>query len=426
VRVDGFQVEVGASLFPDSKRSTLDLCRQIGLSDELLAVRPQAKNRYIAWKGGLHLLPGGPVQFLQSGLLSWHAKLRLLCERWVRARSGDQHESVHQFACRRIGREAADVLIDAMVTGIHAGDAELLSVAAAFPRMVQLERAHGSLFRALSAARRRRLADARSARDSASPSLQPPASTGFGGVSWSLKRGMGQIIEQLADDPNFTLVRAAAVRRVQLNSDGRWTVAAEGHDAWPADAVVLACPSFAQAAITESLDSALARLLGEIPYNSVTVVALGFRKSDIVRSLDGFGYLIPQRTRRDVLGVLWTSSIFDGRAPADMVLMQAMCGGWNRPDIVAWDDDRLLRAVLQELRQTMSLQARPCFVHIARWPQAIPQYHVGHLDRVKAIEAQRRQWPGLYLTGNSFRGISVNDCTEEAVRCADEVVEKLK
>jgi oxygen-dependent protoporphyrinogen oxidase len=330
-----------------------------------------------------------------------------------------------------LGREAAKVLVDAMVTGIHAGDPELLSVAAAFPRMVQLEHEHGSLFRALAAMRRRRRADdaADASASKSSRSARAPNSAGFGAATWSLRRGMGQLVERLADTGDFTLVRGASVRRLVPQPDGLWTIVAAGQDTWQADAVVLACPSFAQADITQSFDEELARRLGEIKYNSVTVVALGFRKTDVTSapgSLAGFGYLIPQRTRRDVLGVLWNSSIFADRAPHDMVLLQAMCGGWNRPDIVAWDDDRLMRAVLGELRQTMNVHAEPVFFRIVRWPQAIPQYHLGHLDRVQGIEERRTSWPGLYLTGNSFRGVSVNDCTEEAERCAAEVIRDLE
>jgi oxygen-dependent protoporphyrinogen oxidase len=154
-------------------------------------------------------------------------------------------------------------------------------------------------------------------------------------------------------------------------------------------------------------------------------VALGYRRAELDRPLDGFGYLCPQRTRHDLLGVLWSSSIFDHRAPEGMVLVQAMCGGWNRPDIADWDDERLVRAVCAELGRTLGIAQSPRLVRITRWAQAIPQYHLGHVERVTAIESRRRCYPGLYLTGNCFRGVSVNDCTEEAMRCADEVISAL-
>jgi oxygen-dependent protoporphyrinogen oxidase len=437
-RVDGFQVEVGANGFLDSKRSTLELGRALGLESELIAARPEARDRYILWRGRLHKVPMGPADLVRSGLLSIRGKLRLLAEMFVPRRRVGGDESVHEFACRRVGREAAEVLVDAMVTGIHAGDATLLSVAAAFPRMVELEREHGSLIRAMPKVRRQRLADAAAAADKArlgaqysvlstqystGTAQQSQQSASPGGTLWSFKRGMGEVIERLTESCGAEIIRGVPVQRIAADP-ARWIVHGDGRN-WSADAIVLACPSFAQAAIVESLDSDLTRQLAAIRYTQVVVVAVGFRRADLAHPLDGFGYLSPQRTRRDVLGVLWSSSIFDHRAPAGMVLVQAMCGGWNRPEIVGWDDERIRRAVLEELRETMGVTAAPVLVRIFRWPQAIPQYHVGHLDRVARIEASRKQFLGLFLTGNSFRGVSVNDCTEEAVRCASEVIEQL-
>jgi oxygen-dependent protoporphyrinogen oxidase len=428
--LDGFQIEVGATSFLDSKPTTLDLCREIGLEEDLIAARAESRNRYILLDHRLNVVPSTGAEFLRSGLLSWRGKLRLLGERWIRSRGGID-ESVGQFARRRIGREAADVLVDAMVTGIHAGDPELLSVAAAFPRMVQLEQKYGSLFRAMAAIRRERRAQAAvnqaqtPAADDRAHGDRNSAPAGPGGTPWSLRGGMGQIIERLADNPHASMVSGTLVRCIHVQPAGTWSVESTGGERWQADAVVLACPSFAQAEMVEPFDRELASLLREIPYNSVTVVALGFRKSQVAAPLDGFGYLIPQRTRSNVLGVLWNSSIFENRSPAEMVLLQAMCGGWNRPDMIEWGDQRLVASVLEELRHTMKIAAAPVLSRVIRWPQAIPQYHVGHLARVARIEAQRRRHRRLYLTGNAFRGVSVNDCTEESARCAGEVLNDL-
>lgn len=420
-RTGGFQIEVGASSFLDTKRSTLDLCREIGLDHDLIAARPEAKDRYIFWHGRLQELPTGPIELLRSRLLTWRGKMRLLWEALVPACREICDESVHEFACRRIGREAAEVLVDAMVTGIHAGDATLLSVAAAFPRMIELEREYGGLLRAMPKVRRQRL-DETAAHLTTVTTHHAPSP---GGTLWSLKGGMGQLIERLAESCGAEIISGVTVQHMVPHAGGGWTVNAEGAEQWPADAVVLACPSFAQGAITESLDAEMSRQLADIRFTQVVVVALGFRRADLAHPLAGFGYLSPQRTLRDVLGVLWSSSIFDHRAPEGMVLLQAMCGGWNRPEIVSWDDERLSRAVFDELRQTMGITAAPILVRIFRWPQAIPQYHVGHLQRVAVIESCRQRHPGLFLTGNSFRGVSVNDCTEEAARCANELIQSL-
>jgi oxygen-dependent protoporphyrinogen oxidase len=146
----------------------------------------------------------------------------------------------------------------------------------------------------------------------------------------------------------------------------------------------------------------------------VAVVGLGFRAADVPGRLDGFGYLSRQRDRRDVLGVQWCSSIFPERAPPGMVLVRALCGGWNRADVVDWDDERLSAAVRAELAGVLGIRAAPVLCHVVRWDRAIPQYHVGHLRRVGGIEEGLGRHPGLFLGGNAYRGVAVNDCVEQA------------
>jgi oxygen-dependent protoporphyrinogen oxidase len=203
------------------------------------------------------------------------------------------------------------------------------------------------------------------------------------------------------------------VKRLNRNSDS-WAVYGEGRDSWDADAVVLACPAYQQVAILADLDSELARLVGGIPYNRVAVVALGYRRSDVPVSLDGFGYLTARASRTDVLGVQWCSSTYPARAPYGMVLLRAICGGWQRPQVVGLDDAQLVQVVAAELRISLGINVTPEFHSIIRWDRAIPQYLVGHLERVAAIENRVARFPGLILAGNAYHGVSLNDCTEQA------------
>jgi oxygen-dependent protoporphyrinogen oxidase len=166
------------------------------------------------------------------------------------------------------------------------------------------------------------------------------------------------------------------------------------------------------------LDPKLAEEIGSISYNRLAVVALGYRRPDVPGELDGFGFIVPERLKRDILGVQWCSSIYPERAPEGMVLLRAMCGGWNRPDIVSWNDERLLQAVRAELQLAMHITAEPIFHSIVRWDRAIPQYHLGHVERVRIIEERAGRYPGLFLTGNSYHGVSLNDCTEQAEQVA--------
>jgi oxygen-dependent protoporphyrinogen oxidase len=213
-----------------------------------------------------------------------------------------------------------------------------------------------------------------------------------------------------------------AVRQIERSTRApAWTITAEGRERWEADAVVLTCPAYRQAALLADLDRELAERIGRIAYNRVVVVALGYRQAEVPVRLDGFGYIAPQRFRRDVLGVQWCSSIFPGRAPDGSILLRALCGGWHRPDVAGWDEPRLLAAVREDLRLALGITAPPHFHAIIRWDRAIPQYHLGHLERVAWIEKRAVGHPGLFLGGNAYHGVALNDCTERAEHLALQV-----
>jgi oxygen-dependent protoporphyrinogen oxidase len=410
-RRDGFQVEVGANGFLDNNPSTLDLCRRLGLADRLLLASDAAKHRYLFVGDKLQKLPESLLQFVGSPLLSWRGKLALLMERYRQPRRGDCDESVHDFAARRASEEVADVFADALVTGIHAGDPKLLSMRATFPRFVRLEEEHGSLLRAISRLAKKRRAEAK-ARDE-----QPRSDSRL----LSFREGLRLLIETLRDRLRTLPLFGVRVQRIGRAKPSGWIVRGEGQDQWPTDAVVLACPSYRQAMVLADLDPALAAAIDEIPYAAAVVVALGYRKEDVPHNLDGFGFITPQRTRRDILGVQWCSSIYPDRAPPGHVLMRAIVGGWHRRDIAGWSDERLIEAVRSEFRLTMGITKAPVFQHITRWENAIPQYHLGHLEKVAKIEALAAAHQGLFLSGNAYHGVAMNDCTEQAARSAERV-----
>lgn len=420
-RRDGFQVEAGPNGFLDTKPSTLNLCRELALDHELQPASAAAsRNRYLFLQGKLRPLPSGLLSFLRSDLLSWRGKLALLSERFRGPRREGGDESIDAFVRRRAGREAALVLADALVTGIHAGDPSLLSVRATFPRLVELEQKYGSVMKGFAASARQRRAEAAAKGEA----YQRP------GTMWSLRPGLRLLVETLRDRLQRPPIVGACVKRIERATDpgdGRrtWMVRADGADRWTADVVVLSCPAYQQAAILADLDRELAEQVGAIPYNRVAVVALGYRAADVPVPFDGFGFLAPQRTRRDLLGAQWCSSIFPGRAPEGHILLRAMCGGWHRPEIVGWGDSRLLEAVRSELKRAMGIKAAPVFHQIVRWDRAIPQYLVGHLERVGWIEERVARYPGLFLAGNAYRGIALNDCTEQAELLARRVQQAL-
>ncbi len=415
LREQGFQVETGPNGFLDSKPSTLQLCRDLGLGEQLIsASEASRKQRYIFLDGKLQQLPGSLWSFLRFKPIGSRSKFRLLTEAYRSSRPPEDDESIHDFVTRRTSSEVADVFADALVTGIHAGDPRELSVAACFPRLVEYEKQYASILRGFTQAARAKKAAAKARKETPQPQRM-----------WSFRTGLGTLIETLCKritDPSLphpvqlrTNVRA---RQVRASGQG-WQVDAD--QPYYADVVVLACPTGAQAALLSEHDSKLAEQIAGITYNRIVVVALGFSEQDAQAVPDGFGYIAPQRTRRDILGVQWCSSIFPERAPHGMVLWRVLCGGRHRGEILDWDDARILEAVSAELRLALGVLSRPTFHRIIRWPQAIPQYFVGHPARVKAIEDQLAHSPGLFVTGNAYHGVALNDCTEQAELLAQEI-----
>jgi oxygen-dependent protoporphyrinogen oxidase len=410
---EGFQIELGPNGFLDNKPSTLALCNDLGLEDRLVPASEAAgRNRFVYIKNQLRRLPTSLFGIITTNVLSWRAKRDLMMERYRPKGSSFEDESISSFFQRRLGSEIAGGLADAFVTGIYAGDPKLLSVKACFPRLVALEQEHGSLLRGMSANAKKRRRDSK-ARGEASRST---------GRMWSLSGGLRSLIETLR-----SRLRQPTVQNVKVNQVARatgpastWTVQCDQGE-YHADAVVLTCPAYEQASMLQSVDPSLAHDIGEIAYNRIAVVALGYRQSDVPMGMDGFGYLVPQVEKRDILGVQWCSSIFPDRAPPGMVLLRALCGGWHRGEMVDWDDARILNAVRNELRLQMGIEAGPAIHQIIRWPRAIPQYFVGHLERVSRIESRKKSYPGLFLEGNAYRGVALNDCTERAEIMSKEI-----
>lgn len=421
IRKEGFLLETGPNGFLDNKPSTFELCVALGMERDLRRADPAAARRFLFRGDRLRELPLSPGAFLRSDLLSLSGRVRVLFERFLPPKRDEKDESIESFGLRRIGREATDVLLDALVTGIHAGDPSLLSLPACFPRIAELERTYGSLIKAqIELAHERR---------AAAPSKEGAMKAGPAGPGGSLlapAAGVGAMTTRLAESLGTAFLPGAAVRQIERRPDRRWDVLETGSERRQADVVVLACPAPQQAAILAAVDETLAKEISGIPYASAIVCAVGYRRGELPADMNGFGYLTPERLGRPVLGVQWSSAIFPHQAPEGMFQLRAILGGWRRADVVDWSDDAIVDAVRDDLRLTLGITSPPRFHWIQRWPRAIPQYHVGHLERVRRIEAALRRHPGLFLTGNAFRGVALNDCTLDAVRTADAVADYLR
>ncbi|MCB9545832.1 MAG: protoporphyrinogen oxidase [Myxococcales bacterium] len=392
-RDEGFLVEHAANGVLDKRADVFTLARDAGIpEDHFCPAADAAKRRYLFLDGALKPLPASPPAFLKSDLMTLGGRLRALAEPFIRARREGPEESVHAFFARRLGPQAADTLADPFVTGIYAGDAEKLSVDAALPALPALERQYGSLFKGMMKSRKE--------------------GGGPGGKLTSFSGGMGELVETLAARLGDAVHLGRPVTGLRARGAG-WTVEAGGGDALDVDAVVFATPAFTTGALLSPLAPAAAAPLAAIPYAPVAVVGLGYRADQLPRPLDGFGFLVPKKAGRQVLGVLWPSTIFPGRAPEGHVLLRVIIGGARDPALVGLDDAALLALALAEVGITLGGPVpAPVFHRIIRWDAGIPQYTLGHLERVRAAEAALPA--GLFLAGNGVHGVSVADCVARA------------
>ena len=414
-QVDGYVCESGPDGFLDNAPATIALVGELGLHSRLLPSNDQARRRYIFRNGRLSEVPTSPGALLKSPLLSPGGKLRLVLEPFATARRDDD-ESIIDFATRRIGSEAAAVFVDPMVSGVYAGDAAALSLKACFPKMRQIEDDHGGLVRGLIATRRSR-------KRTDTPGAPAGRLTSFTG-------GMSDLIDALTRALGSVVHTSTAVTSIERNqtpslspnrSPGRAYRVSTSQGTLDADAVVLSGAAAESAAIVRELDGQVSALVDGIPTSPLAVVCLGYEEAAIrsVCRLDGFGFLVPRDEGIRMLGALWETSIYQRRAPAGRVLIRVMIGGARDPDAVTLCDTELRRIVRSDLKRTMNVSAVPEFVRVTRHTRGIPQYVRGHQGRMQRIDALLKAHHGLFLAGNSYRGVSINACIADASAVAE-------
>jgi len=408
-RQEGYLCETGVQAFLDNSPPTLELAHDLGLDEELRRAAPEAKTRWIFSRGRLQPLPESPPAFLKSRLVTWRAKLRLACEPLVRRYRGQDDETLAHFARRRLGREALEVLVGPMVSGVFAGDPERLSLRSAFPKVAALEQKYGGLIRGMLALKRER---------------GGPASAGPGGKLTSFVPGMATPCLALARELGAAVRLGRRVTALRRDGPG-FTLRLATGDEIPADLVILAVPAYVQRELLAPLDGPAADRLAEVPYPHLTVVCLGYRRADVAHPLGGFGYLVPRREGIQILGALFESTLFAGRAPEGHVLIRVMIGGATNPEVADLDEAALLAVVRADLTTTLGLAAAPTFTRVYRHRWAIPQYTPGHGQRLEEIETRVAALGPLLVTGNAYRGISFNDCVRNARPVADQALARL-
>ncbi len=430
---DGFLAEHGPNSFVTSAPVEA-LITQLDLQDDVVEANPDANRRFVVRDGVLQAFPMTPTAMLTTRLFSLRAKMRVLLEPLVRRGANDADESIASFVRRRLGREVLDYAVDPFISGIFAGDTEALSMAHAFPRVVELERAHGSLSAGLMAQRRRAKSPAAMSSDTTAPgatqAATPPDATPHEAAPFARARlisfvdGMQTLTDALEASLAGTLQLGCPVRL--LHRDGsRWVVEAGEDGATTSqtfDAVVMATPAHVLAAMELPAElRAMAAPVERVAYPPVSTLTLGFARADVAHALDGFGMLIPSQEKRSLLGALFTSSLFPDRTPDGHVSITCFVGGARLPERAREDTDLLVERVLMDLRQLLGVRGEPVYAHHVYWPRAIPQYTVGYQAVKDAADATEATNPGLYLGGNYRNGVSVGDCVASGEQIADRV-----
>lgn len=410
-RIDGFLMEHGANSVVGPAPAVEKLIAGLDLGGEKVMRGAAVRSRYLVRAGRARALPVTPCRFFMSGFFSLAGRLRLLMEPWVAVHRGD--ETVAAFTRRRLGQEMLDYVMDPLAAGLYAGDPRQLSVSAVFPQLKRLERCSGSIVLGALGARLRR--------DRQSAAHGPGKRQLF-----SFRQGLGTLPRSLAGRLAGRIFPGHRVESVRRGAGGRFRVSVRRGAAaqWVmADSVVVALPAYAAANVLHELDRRVAETLSAISHPPLAVVFLGYRANAIAHPLDGLGVLMPAIEKRDVLGMLFSSTLFPGRAPAEHVALTAFVGGARQPQLAMLEPDALAALVHGEVRQLLGGRAAPVVARTRCWHRGLPQPGVDHAQRLGRIATLEREHAGLFLTGNYFSGVSSVACVAQAFDTAQRVAQ---
>lgn len=418
-RLHGFVLEEGPDCFLSRKTGGVALCEALGIADQLVGRDERYARTFVRRHGRLHRLPEGLTGMIptnldalaNTSLLSAAAIARVAQEPNLPplpanadGASGDApapDESVADFVIRRLGRETFENLVEPLMGGIYAGQAAQLSLAATFPQLRQLELKYGSLLKGLAV-------------------TAPAASQGAHAPFVSFPDGMQTLVSCLVEQlPGVEILRETAVTDISqvLNGYRLSTIAHQRVDNIHCAALIMTTPAYVSGQLLQGIDAALAAPLAAIPYASTALVNLAYDEAD-VPALAGYGYVIPLAEEQKALACTWTSRKWQGRAPAGKVLLRVYIGRYGEEDVTMYENGRLLAIAQKEIRETVNITARPLFHHITRHPRAMPQYNLGHLERLVRIAGRLAQQPGLFLAGAAFTGVGIPDCITSAEMAA--------
>ncbi len=408
--IEGYSFDWGPNGFLDREPLTLQLCDELGLDAKIERANPNVSKRFILRKGKLRQVPMAPPKFMLSDILSVKGKLRVASEPIVKKKRKVDDESIYDFASRRIGREAADYLVQPMVSGVYGGVADRLSLKACFPVMREMEDKYGSLFKAMIAKKK----------EAKQNDVKSGGPAGPAGWLTTFYGGLDVLTETMADKYSDLISYDHKAISAKKTKSG-YKVTFDDSNIHDCDKLIIATPSYIASQITESLSEKLSKALGDIPYSPIAVVCMGYDDKAISYPLDGFGFLVPQKEKRKILGSIWTSSIFENRAPSGKVQFRTMVGGDGDHETPKFAERELERIVHYELNSILGISELPEITKIFRWEKGIPQYYIGHNEIMKQIEEELNEMGDIYLTGNAYYGISLNHCVSLSYKLSQKI-----
>ena len=408
VRRDGYLLELGPQSFSGTSQLR-SLCADLGITDQLLEA-PARAPRYVLVNGDLQAVPMSPPAFFTSSLINGATKWALVRDILGKSAPPEDDESVASFVRRKFSDQLLDRLVGPFVSGVYAGDPEKLSIRSAFPQLHDAEQTAGSIVRGMM----------RLARKRKGPRERTTLNT--------FREGNETLVRALAGQLGATALTKTVAANTYRQNDGFFHVSLEGgsNDSVSAKNVVFATPTEVTGKMLVQLDPSLEPLLTRVEYAAVAVVSLGYAKTDVGHSLNGFGFLVPRSAGLRILGTVWNSSLFPGRAPESHALLTTFVGGATDPSAAKLSSEELSSLVHRELASLLAIKGAPAFCNVTIWPRALPQYNLGHAERLASLNKNLARFPGLFLTGNYLRGPAIGACVEQAFAVAEEVRTSLR
>lgn len=421
---EDFVIEGGPDCFVADKPAAIRMAEELGFDEDLVNTREENKGTYIYSKGKLHLLPEGIMMmvptkfwpFVTTGLFSWKGKFRMGMDIFISPKRNNYDEPLAAFVRRRLGEEALDKLAEPLVAGIHGSDPETMSLRATFPRFLEMEEKYGSLIRGFVASRKK-------VREFQKKLEQrgKPKRTFFVSFKYGMQELTDKMIAFLKRTQIFLNTEIVSIMRVGKGFELQF--ADSNKELF--DAVIVALPAYAASKILKSVDRSLSSLLAEIPYSSSATVNFAFKNSDLARPLKGYGFVVPSSEGIRVLAGTWASSKWPFRAPEGYSLIRAFIGGARNSELVDYEEDVLAHIALDDLLKIMGVMLKPVFYKVFRWKQSMPQYTLGHLERISGIEKFTDNLNDFALVGSYFTGVGIGDCINQGQKGAEKIIKNL-